>query len=71
MEVRGCQLGSAACDATPSQRVAAPSTCPRSCLLGPFWEEGPLAQPASSSFSSAVEKVGGTALHFVRSTANT
>lgn len=48
--MRGCQLGSAACDATPSQRVAAPSTCPRSCFWDHFGRRVPLpSQPLPHS----------------------
>ena len=56
----GYQLSSAGCDATPRQRVAAPSPCPTSISSDRsrvFLLDGlPLAQPASSAFSSSTGK---------------
>lgn len=56
----GYQLSSAGCDATPSQRVAAPSTCPTSISSDHsrvfLWDGLPLAQPASFAFSSSTGK---------------
>lgn len=56
----GYQLGSAVCDATPSQRVAAPSTCPTSISSdhspGGLQRGLPLAQLASFVYFSATGK---------------
>lgn len=69
----GYQLGSAVCDATPSQRVAAPSTCPTSISSdhspGGLQRGLPLAQLASFVYVSATGKWV-SLLGFVRNVAN-